>query len=201
MDTETSDKNFSVSDQEEMSQQSELVQTVAAVGLLLALTIASGYLPSIKTGVIRIGLDFVPLMIAVFLVKWYWVTFIAVIGDIVKYFLINSAFGAFNPGITLSSVTFYLIWSILLCSALNQNWRFSRKTVVEIVIASILSTVISNVFISTWALAWQQGKSWLLLLPARLPSEGVKVILYIVFGLAIAEIISKFKEYRNSRDY
>lgn len=172
MDTETLTKN---------------VRNIALAAVLLACIVAAGFLPAIKTPIIRLGFGFVPVMFGAMLLPTQYIVVLAVLGDVIKYFLINSAQGPFNVGITIGATVAALIWSVAFQEFRKSGHLVDKKFIVKLVIASFLVASVANLGINTFALSIQLGKGFLaLLFPWRLYSEIVSFIIHIPVGIALA---------------
>lgn len=119
---------------------------------------------------------------------------IAILGDIIKYFLFNASFGPLNPGITLGAGVAGLIYALAFKNVRKRDFTVGSSFIIRAILGSFFAVLIADIVINTIALSFQLGKGWLaILFPWRLISEGIMFAVHIPIVLAVAGIISKYK--------
>lgn len=166
---------------------------IAISAILLGCMIASALLPSINTPIIRIGFAFIPLLIGSMMLPTIQIVTIAVLADIIKYFLFYSSFGPYNLGISISAGICALIYSLFLNTVTREDWKFDKNFIIRAVFSSILSTVICDLGITTFSLSIMNGKAWIAILIPRIYSESILLILHILVILLIAKLLFEYK--------
>lgn len=173
---------------------------IAVAAIVLACVVAAGFLPAIKTPIARIGLGFIPLVAGSMLLPVPYTVVIAILGDIIKYFLFNASFGPLNPGITLGAGVAGLIYGLAFAAVRRDDFTFGKRFVVKAVLGSALTVLIADILINTVALSFQLGKGWIaILIPWRLISEGVMFAVHIPVVIGIGYLIAQYKtQYKKS---
>jgi ECF transporter S component (folate family) len=184
MDTETSNSN-------------SVYFEIACAVILLAATIIFGRVFAIHTPILRIGLGFIPLMIAGVILKPYTTILIFVLSDVIGALLFPT--GAFFIGFTLVALFNGTVCGLLLGwrNLKGEKFELNFNYLLRIILTSLLISFVGNLLLNTLCLSIIGGKTWLTLLPARVGKEAIWFILHIAILIPIAKFYEKLRKARD----
>lgn len=160
--------------------------------LLLTLSIVLSRFLSIKTPILSITFNFVPLMLAGMWLGPKHTVIIAGLSDLIGAILFP--FGEFFIGFTISSIVTGLIYGLVLY---KKEGEYSKKElIIRLVIASVLVILIVNTCLNTLWLVIMYNKAFFVLFISRIVKEiimiPVQVITMFIITQALKPIMKRY---------
>ncbi|MFV0466279.1 MAG: folate family ECF transporter S component [Lachnospiraceae bacterium] len=153
-------------------------KTISAAGILIAAEIVLSRFLSIQTWNLRIGFSFIPIVIAAILFGPITAGLIAVLSDLIGYFLVPS--GTFFPGFTVTACITGVVFALFLY----------KKQSLPRIIAAVLSTqILLSLGINTLWLSILYGTAYKVLFLTRIYQVVAMSIVQIVLILIISKKI------------
>lgn len=154
------------------------------LGILIAIGIVLTRFLSIPTPFVRIGIGFLPTVIAGILFGPFYAALMAVIKDILGTLFFSST--GFFPGFTLSAMISGLVYGGFLYNRPRSFWRVATVTLIEKVFVSLL--------LNTYWLYLITGKGFLILLPTRiLNSIGTAPAMFLLIWYVAYPLCDQLK--------
>ncbi len=159
--------------------------------LMLTLSIVLSRFLSIKTPLLSITFNFVPIMLSAIWLGPKYSVLIAGLSDIIGAVLFP--FGEYFIGFTISSVLTGLIYGL----ALYKKEEFSKKQLlIRLIISSLLVIVFVNTVLNTLWLVIMYNKAFFVLLGTRIVKEiimlPVQVVTMFLLVTALKPVTSKY---------
>ncbi|MDD6806829.1 MAG: folate family ECF transporter S component [Oscillospiraceae bacterium] len=165
------------------------INEIAATGFLVALEVVLNRFASINLWNLKIGLAFIPIMVAGMLLGPVKAGVVGVVSDLIGAILFPS--GAFFPGFTLSA----FIRGFLYGACLYKNQK-----IINLIIASFINQFGISLFITSFWLHILYASPYWPLVYSRLVQVIPLFFVELVVGITIANtLVSKIKPYIKSR--
>ncbi|MDE5831008.1 MAG: folate family ECF transporter S component [Clostridia bacterium] len=164
--------------------------------LLLTLSIVLSRFLSIKTPILSITFNFVPIMLSAIWLGPKYTCVISGLSDLIGAVLFP--FGEFFIGFTISSITMGLIYGLILY---KRECEFTKKgLIVRLIIAIVIETIVVQTILNTLWLVIMYNKAFFVLLSTRIIKEiimiPIQVITMFVLIQALKPITKKYLEER-----
>lgn len=154
--------------------------------LLLTLSIVLSRFLSIKTPLLAISFNFVPIMLAGLWLGPKYTVIIAGLSDLIGAILFP--FGEFFIGFTFSSILMGLIYGVVLYK--KDEVELSNKSLVlRLIISSVLVSVIVNLLLNTLWLVIMYDKAFFVIVGSRAIKEAIMVPIQIATMFALVNAI------------
>lgn len=177
-----------------MSRNKKIILTA----LLLATHIVLSRFLSIKTPILKINFAFVPTMLCAIWLGPRWTVLLNVLGDIIGATLFP--IGPYFIGYTISTAVEGLIYGILLYKK-EENTFTSKQFFIRLVVSVVLVTAISYIGLNTLWISITTGKSFIVLLGARILKEFIMIPIQIIVIIFIEKYLRKpFETYIRSNN-
>jgi len=151
--------------------------------LLITLSVVLSKIISIKTPLLSISFNFVPIMLSAVWFGLKYSTLIAVIADVIGAILFP--FGEFFIGFTISAGVMGLIYGLVLYS---KNKEFSKiELVIRLTISSVLVILIVNTLLNTLWLVIMYNKAFIVVLGGRIVKEIIMLPIQVITMFALLE--------------
>ena len=138
--------------------------------MLLSILIVLSRFLSIKTSLLVISLNFIPIMISAIYLGPKYTCIIAWIGDLIGAILFP--FGAYFPGFTISSALMGFIYGIFLYT--NPNKKTKDITfIIKLIISSIIVLFGIKIFLESAFLNLLYGKAYIVVVSTRLITQAI----------------------------
>ena len=171
--------------------RTERTVAITVIAAMIALEIILNRFVSINTEAVRIGIDFLPIIIVAMLYGPIWAAAAYAIGDTIGALLFP--FGPINPGITLTLAIIGLVYGLFLYG----HDLSVRRLVINAIIASFICAVPVKLFLTTFFLSLAYGTPYTVLLISRIPTCTIFLAMQIVLiPLAYKLIVRKLPIYR-----
>ena len=144
--------------------------------LLLAILIIFSRFVSIKTEILVISLNFLPILTSAIWLGYKYSTLIAALGDFIGAILFP--FGPYFPGFTLSAAITGAIYGIFLHNKGNQ--LENKKLIIRLIFSSILVLFGVNIFITSFWLHILYGKAYVAIIVTRLITQIVMLHVQVI---------------------
>ena len=165
-----------------MSKMKKLILSA----LLLTLSIVLSRFLSIKTPLLSISFNFVPIMLAGLWLGPKYTMIIAGISDLIGAILFP--FGEFFIGFTASSVLMGLIYGFLLYK--KDGTELSNKSLMfRLIVSSVLVSLIVNLGLNTLWLVIMYDKAFFVIVGSRAIKEAIMVPVQVVTMFALVNAI------------
>lgn len=162
-------------------QELKNLKTLAAVSMLLAITVVLGFYRLQITDYIRIGFDSLAKELTAMLFGPSVACLTAAIADIVSYIL--KPVGAFFPGLTISAMLAGCIYGVLLY---RKPLSFKR-----VLAANALVAVFVNLLLNTYWFSILYGNAFLAMLPARAVKQIIMLPIDAILFYAVAKALEE----------
>ena len=150
-------------------QELKDLRNLAAVSMLLAITVVLGFYRLQITEYLRIGFD--PLAGCA----------VAGLADIISY--IMKPIGAFVPGLTLSAMAGSVIYGVILY---RKPLSLGR-----VILANGLVTVFINLLLNTYWMTVLYGDAFMVLFPARALKQALMFPIDVILFYTVAKLLGK----------
>ncbi len=150
--------------------------------LMLTLSIVLSRFVSIKTPLLSITFNFVPIMLSAIWLGPKYSTLIAGLSDIIGAILFP--FGEFFIGFTISSILTGLIYGLVLYKKDNLS---KGKFIIRLVIASLLVIFLVNTVLNTLWLVIMYDKAFFVLLGTRIVKEIIMLPIQVITMFALVK--------------
>ena len=145
--------------------------------MLLSLIIVLSRFLSIKTSLLVISLNFIPIMISAIYLGPKYTCIIAGLGDLIGAILFP--FGAYFPGFTISSALMGFIYGIFLYT--NPNKKTKDITfIIKLIISSIIVLFGIKIFLESAFLNLLYGKAYIVVVSTRLITQAIMLPIQVV---------------------
>lgn len=165
---------------------------VVTMGLLVALEIVLSRFASINLWNLKIGLAFVPVMLAGMLMGPVKSGFVAVVSDIVGALLFPS--GAFFPGFTLTALLRGILYGGLL---------YKKQSLLNITIVSLIDQLVLSLFLTSLWLSILYSSPYFPLVISRLvqvlPLLPIEIIIAAAMPKLLVERLKPLIEQKNKK--
>jgi len=172
-----------------MSKTKKLVLSA----MLLAISIILSRFISIKTQLLVISLNFIPIMISAIWLGPKYSTLIAALSDLIGAILFP--FGSYFPGFTLSSAITGLIYGLFLYNKTNEE-RKDINFIIRLILSSILSLGIVGLLITSLWLHILYGSAFAVIISSRIITQiimlPIQVITIFLLEKALRPIAKKY---------
>lgn len=159
------------------------LRRLALMGILIALEIVLNRFLSINAWNIKIGFNFVPIVIAAMLLGPLQGGLVAALGDLIGALLFP--IGAYFPGFTLTAFLTGLTFGLFL---------YHRQTVVRTALAALVSQGVLGLWLNTLWIWILYGSSFRVLLATRLVQCGVLLVVQFAGTLLIGRAVPILKK-------
>ena len=162
-------------------QEMRNLKNLAAISMLLAITVGLGFYRLQITDYLRIGFDSLAKELTGMLFGPVAACAVAGLADIISYIL--KPVGAFFPGLTLSAMLAGVIYGVVLY----------RKplTLRRVILANVLVTVFVNLLLNTYWMSVLYGNGFLAILPARAVKQALMLPIDIILFYTVARLLGK----------
>ncbi len=154
---------------------SKLKKIVLSAMLLAILIIFSRFI-SIKTEVLVISVNFIPIMMSAIWLGYKYSMLIALLGDFIGAILFP--FGPYFPGFTLSAAISGAIYGIFLYN--KGNKLEDKKLIIRLIVSSILVLFVVNIFITSFWIHILYGKAYIAIMASRIITQVVMLPIQII---------------------
>ena len=162
-------------------QELKNVRNLAAVSMLLAITVILGFYRLQITGYLRIGFDSLAKELTGMLFGPVAACVVAGLADLISFIL--KPVGAFFPGLTLSAMLAGVIYGVVL---------YRRPlTLKRVILANVLVTVFVNLLLNTYWMSVLYGNAFLAMLPARAVKQALMLPIDVILFYTVARILGK----------
>jgi len=122
---------------------------------------------------LRITISMLAVALAGSLLGWQYGGMVGLVGDVLMFFLKNSAFGPYMPQLTISAILVGVIFGLVV---------YRRKNLLaRVIVAQILVTLFINIVWNTWTLSlYYTGSFWYFLTTRVWTELGTMVVLIIL---------------------
>lgn len=144
--------------------------------LLIALSIVLSRFLSIKTPLLAITFNFVPIMLSGLWLGPKYSTLIATIADTIGAILFP--FGEFFIGFTISAAAMGLIYGLILYK--KEGELSKKELIIRLIIGSILNILIVNVILNTLWLTIMYDKAFFAVFITRIVKEIIMVPIQVI---------------------
>ncbi len=157
---------------------------ITFTAVLTALEIILSRFLSINAWNIKIGFNFIPVVLAALLLGPVWAGLVAALGDIIGAILFP--IGAYFPGFTISAFMTGIIFGLFL---------FEKQTVLRTVIAVLINQLIISLLVNSAWICVVYGSPYLPLIPARLVQCAILIPVQIIVIIVIRKFwLSRLKQ-------
>ncbi len=157
---------------------------ITFTAVLTALEIILSRFLSINAWNIKIGFNFIPVVLAALLLGPVWAGLVAALGDLIGAILFP--IGAYFPGFTISAFMTGIIFGLLL---------FEKQTVLRTVIAVLINQLIISLLVNSAWICVVYGSPYLPLIPARLVQCAILIPVQIIVIIVIQKFwLSRLKQ-------
>ncbi|MBR3512312.1 MAG: folate family ECF transporter S component [Clostridia bacterium] len=160
---------------------------VILFGLLLALSIIFSRFISIKTEILVISFNFIPIIIAAILLGPIDSMLIYVLSDLIGATLFP--FGSYFAGFTIIYGLIGLIYGLFLYEK-NHNFYEGKKFLIRIIISSILVTII-EIFLTGFVISILYNKAFLPIISSRAITKCIMLPIQVVTCFFLNKVIIK----------
>ncbi|QDW73798.1 folate family ECF transporter S component [Lachnospiraceae bacterium KGMB03038] len=162
-------------------QELKNVRNLAAVSMLLAITVILGFYRLQITDYLRIGFDSLAKELTGMLFGPVAACVVAGLADLISFIL--KPVGAFFPGLTLSAMLAGVIYGVVL---------YRRPlTLKRVILANVLVTVFVNLLLNTYWMSVLYGNAFLAMLPARAVKQALMLPIDVILFYTVARILGK----------
>lgn len=162
-------------------QELKNVRNLAAVSMLLAVTVILGFYRLQITDYLRIGFDSLAKELTGMLFGPVAACVVAGLADLISFIL--KPVGAFFPGLTLSAMLAGVIYGVVL---------YRRPlTLKRVILANVLVTVFVNLLLNTYWMSVLYGNAFLAMLPARAVKQALMLPIDVILFYTVARILGK----------
>ena len=172
-----------------MSKTKKLVLSA----MLLAISIILSRFISIKTQLLVISLNFIPIMISAIWLGPKYSTLIAALSDLIGAILFP--FGSYFPGFTLSSAITGLIYGLFLYNKTNEE-RKDINFIIRLILSSILTLGIVGLLLTSLWLHILYGSAFAVIISSRIIAQiimlPIQVITIFLLEKALRPIAKKY---------
>ena len=162
-------------------QELKNVRNLAAVSMLLAITVILGFYRLQITDYLRIGFASLAKELTGMLFGPVAACVVAGLADLISFVL--KPVGAFFPGLTLSAMLAGVIYGVVL---------YRRPlTLKRVILANVLVTVFVNLLLNTYWMSVLYGNAFLAMLPARAVKQALMLPIDVILFYTVARILGK----------
>lgn len=165
-----------------MSQISKTKKLILSA-LMITISIVFSRFLSIKTPILSITFNFVPIMLSAIWLGPKYSSIIAGIADLIGAILFP--FGEFFIGFTISAILMGLIYGLVLYK--KQGECSKTELVIRLIIASTLVTLIVHVLLNTLWLVIMYDKAFIVLISTRIVKELVMIPIQVITMFILVE--------------
>ena len=159
------------------------VRMIAFIGVLTALyVVLSRFLSIINTPTIRIGLGFLPIVLAAIVLGPWQAGVVAALGDIVGA-LVHPV-GPYFPGFTVTAFFSGLILGLLI---------YKKKNIFITILAVVIHQLVFSLLIDTIWISILYGASYTGYVLTRLPECGIHIALEIIIILVAGDRLRRLR--------
>ncbi len=160
-------------------------------GLLLAIAIVFDRFISIKTPILKISFDYIPIMISAILLGPKYSCLIAGLCDLIGALLFP--FGPFFPGFTIAAALSGLLYGLVLYSKDSQHFN-GKHLLIRLIIASILVLGIVELPIFSLILHLYNSQAFMSILIARIPASICMLPIQVITMYFLSSYIGNLSE-------
>jgi len=102
---------------------------------------------------LRITISMLAVALAGSFLGWQYGGLVGLVGDVLMFFLKNSAFGPYMPQLTLSAILVGVIFGLVVHKAMEIPGQARNDIWIRVIIAQALVTLVINLFWNTWTLS------------------------------------------------
>lgn len=154
--------------------------------LMITISIVLSRFLSIKTPILSITFNFVPIMLAGIWLGPKYSCLIAVIADLIGAILFP--FGEFFIGFTISAAAMGLIYGFVLY---KKEGEYSKKElIIRLIIASVLVILIVNTVLNTLWLVIMYKKAFFVLLGTRIVKEIIMIPIQVGTMFILVQVLN-----------
>lgn len=161
--------------------------------MLLALSIVLSRFFSIKTQLLVISLNFIPIMLAAIWLGPKYSTLIAALSDLIGAILFP--FGSYFPGFTVSAAITGFIYGIFLYKKPEEEMKNS-SFLIRLIISSILSLGIVGLLLTSLWLHLLYGSAFLVVISSRVLTQVIMLPIHVItmflLEKALRPIVNKY---------
>ena len=162
-------------------QELKDLRNLAAVSMLLAITVVLGFYRLQITEYLRIGFDPLAKELTARLFGPVAGCAVAGLADIISY--IMKPIGAFFPGLTLSAMAGSVIYGVILY---RKPLSLGR-----VILANGLVTVFINLLLNTYWMTVLYGDAFMVLFPARALKQALMFPIDVILFYTVAKLLGK----------
>ncbi|HIY55399.1 MAG TPA: folate family ECF transporter S component [Candidatus Dorea merdavium] len=162
-------------------QELKDLRNLAAVSMLLAITVVLGFYRLQITEYLRIGFDPLAKELTAMLFGPVAGCAVAGLADIISY--IMKPIGAFFPGLTLSAMAGSVIYGVILY---RKPLSLGR-----VILANGLVTVFINLLLNTYWMTVLYGDAFMVLFPARALKQALMFPIDVILFYTVAKLLGK----------
>ena len=161
------------------------VRSISMIGLLVAIEVVLSRF-SIHTWNLKIGFNFIPIVVAAILYGPLTAGAIGAIGDIISFVLFPV--GAYFPGFTFSAFLTGVLFGLLLKNS---------QSILQIVITVLLTQIFISLFLNTYWISFLYGSPyWPLFLTRIYQTIAMTVIQILTIIVLCRQLIPVLKTYQ-----
>ena len=161
--------------------------------MLLAVSIILSRFISIKTQLLVISLNFIPIMLSAIWLGPKYSTLIAALSDLIGAILFP--FGSYFPGFTLSAAITGLVYGLFLYKKSGEEIT-EIKFILKLIISSVLVLGIVNILITSVWLHMLYGSAFAVIISSRVLTQlimlPIQVITIFLLEKALRPITNKY---------
>lgn len=160
-------------------------------GLLLAVAIVLDRFISIKTPILKISFDYIPIMVSAILLGPKYSCLIAGLCDLIGALLFP--FGPFFPGFTIAAALSGLVYGLVLYSKNNPYFK-GKELLLKLIIASIIVLGIVELPIFSLILHIYNSQAFMAILIARIPASLCILPIQVITMYFLSSYIGNLSE-------
>ncbi len=161
--------------------------------MLLAVSIVLSRFVSIKTQLLVISLNFIPIMLSSIWLGPKYSTLIAALSDLIGAILFP--FGSYFPGFTISAAITGLIYGLFLYKKSEKEMKDS-EFIIRLIISSILALGVVGILLTSLWLNILYGSAYLVVVSSRVLTQvimlPIQVVTIFVLEKALRPITNKY---------
>lgn len=156
--------------------------------MFLAMFIILNRFLSIKTPLLIISLQYIPIMMSAILLGPKYSMIVGALGDFIGAIIFP--FGAYFPGFTFDCAIFGVVYGIFLYNK-NQEKNY-KKLFFNLIISSCIVLIIINIFIASFWIHLLFGKAYFVILTSRAITQLLMIPIQIVTMYELVKISEPF---------
>ena len=153
--------------------------------LMLTLSIVLSRFLSIKTPLLAISFNFVPILLSAIWLGPKYTVIISGLADLIGAILFP--FGEFFIGFTISAILSGLIYGFILYK--KEGDLSKKQLLIRLVIATLIATLIVNLLLNTLWLVIMYDKAFIVLIGTRIVKELVMIPIQVITMFTIVQAL------------